>query len=222
MVATVTEEATAKRKRLPRAVREQQMMDAAVTVFARYGFHAASMEEVAEVAGISKPMLYLYLGSKEELFLACIRREADRIRTAIVSALDDDLPPDRALWHGVRAFYAVVAEHRDAWRVLHQQAPAHGDPFAAEVAALRSSIVDFVTVLIERAVAERRPRGRRRPTADDLGALAHSLVGACEALADWSVTRPDEDPDVTSARLMNFAWLGLDNLLRGTHWSRRR
>jgi hypothetical protein len=106
--------------------------------------------------------------------------------------------------------------------VLHQQAPAHGEPFAGEVAALRSAIVEFVTVLIERAVAERHPRGRRRPTTDDLGALAHSLIGACEALADWSVTRPDEDPEVTSARLMNFAWLGLDNLLRGTHWPRPR
>lgn len=219
-------EATTRRKRLPRAVREQQMMDAAVTVFARQGFHAASMDEVAERAGISKPMLYLYLGSKEELFLACIKREADRVRTAIVSALDHehgaDLPPDRALWYGLSAFFAVVAQHRDAWRVLHQQAPAHGEPFAGEVAALRSAIVEFVTVLIERAVAERHPRGRRRPTTDDLGALAHSLIGACEALADWSVTRPDEDPEVTSARLMNFAWLGLDNLLRGTHWPRPR
>jgi AcrR family transcriptional regulator len=222
----VSGEATTRRKRLPRAVREQQMMDAAVTVFARQGFHAASMDEVAERAGISKPMLYLYLGSKEELFLACIKREADRVRTAIVSALDDehgaDLPPDRALWYGLSAFFAVVARHRDAWRVLHQQAPAHGEPFAGEVAALRSAIVEFVTVLIERAVAERHPRGRRRPTTDDLGALAHSLIGACEALADWSVTRPDEDPEVTSARLMNFAWLGLDNLLRGTHWPRPR
>jgi AcrR family transcriptional regulator len=184
------------------------------------------MDEVAERAGISKPMLYLYLGSKEELFLACIKREADRVRTAIVSALDDehgaDLPPDRALWYGLSAFFAVVAQHRDAWRVLHQQAPAHGEPFAGEVAALRSAIVGFVTVLIERAVAERHPRGRRRPTTDDLGALAHSLIGACEALADWSVTGPDEDPEVTSARLMNFAWLGLDNLLRGTHWPRPR
>ena len=53
-----------------RAVREQQMIDAAVEVFSRSGFHAASMDDVADVAEISKPMLYLYLGSKEELFSA--------------------------------------------------------------------------------------------------------------------------------------------------------
>ncbi len=57
---------TASIKRLPRAVREQQMLDAAVKVFARRGFHAASMDEIAEVAGISKPMVYAYLGTKDD------------------------------------------------------------------------------------------------------------------------------------------------------------
>lgn len=197
------------------------MMDAAVAEFARRGYHAASMDEIAERAGISKPMLYLYLGSKEDLFLACIRREAHRVRTAVTSVLDDGLAPDDQLWTGLRAFFTVVAEHRDAWLVLHQQAPAHGDPFATEVAALRTSIVDFVAVLIRRSVAERAGARSRRRTVDDTAALAHALVGSCEALADWSVTA-DEDPDTTAARLMNFAWLGLDNLLRGERWATPR
>ncbi len=201
------------------------MMDAAVAIFAEQGYHAASMDDVADRAGISKPMLYLYLGSKEELFLACIRREADRVLTAVTSALDDELAPDQQLWHGLRAFYAVVAQHRDAWTVLHQQAPAHGEPFSTEVATLRTAIVAFVADLIRRAVAERDPgavtarRGARaRKVEQDVSALAHALVGACEALADWAVTRPGEDAEVTSARLMNFAWMGLDNLMHGSRW----
>ena len=52
-------------KRVPRAIREQQMLEAAVSVFGRLGFHAASMDEIAELAGISKPMVYAYLGTKE-------------------------------------------------------------------------------------------------------------------------------------------------------------
>ena len=52
-------------KRLPRAVREQQMLDAAVQVFSRRGFHAAGMDEIAELAGISKPMVYAYLGPRK-------------------------------------------------------------------------------------------------------------------------------------------------------------
>ncbi len=63
-------------KRLPRAVRERQMLDSAVRVFSRRGYHAASMDEIAEDAGISKPMVYAYLGTKEEVFLAALHREA--------------------------------------------------------------------------------------------------------------------------------------------------
>ncbi len=52
-------------KRLPRAVRERQMLDSAVRVFSRRGYHAASMDEIAEDAGISKPMVYAYLAPRK-------------------------------------------------------------------------------------------------------------------------------------------------------------
>ena len=65
-------------KRLPRAVREQQMLDAAVEMFSRNGYHETSMDVIAAEAEISKPMLYLYYGSKEELFGACLNRELSR------------------------------------------------------------------------------------------------------------------------------------------------
>ena len=73
-------------KRLPRAVREQQMLDAAVEVFSDNGFHDASMDSIAAKASISKPMLYLYYGSKDELFAACIHREGLRFVEAIAPA----------------------------------------------------------------------------------------------------------------------------------------
>jgi AcrR family transcriptional regulator len=59
-----------KSARVPRALREQQMLDAAVKVFSRRGFHAANMDEIAERSGVSKPMVYAYHGTKEELFVA--------------------------------------------------------------------------------------------------------------------------------------------------------
>lgn len=80
-----------KSKRVPRAVREQQMLDAAVLTFARRGYRAASMDEIAEVAGVSKPLVYLYLNSKEELFSAVIRRE----RAALVAAVTAAVQPGR-------------------------------------------------------------------------------------------------------------------------------
>src|SRR5512144_1650423 len=92
-------------KRLPRAVREQQMLDAAVKIFARRGFHAASMDEIAELAGVSKPMVYAYLGAKDELFLACLRREATLLLEAVASGVEPSARPDQQLWNGLRAFF---------------------------------------------------------------------------------------------------------------------
>ena len=75
-------------KRLPRAVREQQMLDAAVQMFSVNGYHETSMDAIAAKAEISKPMLYLYYGSKEELFGACLDRELTRFVEAVRANID--------------------------------------------------------------------------------------------------------------------------------------
>ena len=87
-------------KRVPRVVREQQMLDAAVRAFARRGYQHASMDDIAELAGVSKPLVYLYLNSKEELFAACLRREAASLVAAVRGAVERGAPPDRQLWSG--------------------------------------------------------------------------------------------------------------------------
>ncbi len=92
-----------KTTRMPRAVREQQMLDAAVRIFGRRGYMAASMDEIAELAGVSKPLVYLYLNSKEDLFSACIRREAIALTEAVRAGVRPELPADRQLWEGLRA-----------------------------------------------------------------------------------------------------------------------
>ena len=120
-----------KTKRMPREVREQQMLDAAVRTFGRRGYMAASMDEIAELAGVSKPLVYLYLNSKEDLFTACIRREAQALTEAVRTGVDPALPADRQLWDGLRAFFAHTADNPDGWSVLHLQARTHGEPFAA-------------------------------------------------------------------------------------------
>jgi AcrR family transcriptional regulator len=201
-------------KRLPRAVREQQMLDAAVRVFSRRGFHAASMDDVAEQAGISKPMVYAYLGTKEELFVACLHREGTRLMEAIARIVEPDLPVDEQLWRGLRAFFAFVGAHRDGWSVLYRQARGQ-DPFAAEAAAMRRRMVEVVAGLLGRAIES---SGRPLPEPDDLSTMAYALVGVAESLADWVVDHAEEDPDVTATRMMNFVWLGADDLLRGSRW----
>ncbi|MFD6612928.1 TetR/AcrR family transcriptional regulator [Micromonospora chalcea] len=200
-------------KRLPRAVREQQMLDAAVKVFSRRGFHAASMDEIADDAGISKPMVYAYLGTKEELFVACLHRESTRMMEAIAGAAAPDLPADERLWRGLRAFFGFVGAHRDGWAVLYRQARG-SQPFAVELAAMRGRLVEVVAGMLDHAL---RAAGRE-VGATDLEVVAYALVGASESLADWLADHPEADAGKTATRMMNVAWLGADQLLRGVTW----
>ncbi|MFC5675117.1 TetR/AcrR family transcriptional regulator [Streptomyces incanus] len=219
-----------KSKRMPRAVREQQMLDAAVQTFGQRGYMAASMDEIAELAGVSKPLVYLYLNSKEDLFIACIRREAKALVEAVRAGVRPVLPADRQLWAGLTAFFTHTARHPDGWAVLHLQARTHGEVFAAEVAAMRADIVTFVTELILAAAREALPQAlgcaRAGGTPMDphlpsgeVAGLAEALVGAAEALADWANNAPGVTARQASATLMNFAWAGLGDLMAGRPWS---
>lgn len=204
-------------RRLPRAIREQQVLDAAVSVFSRRGYHAASMDEIAETAGISKPMIYAYLGAKEDLFAASIRREADRMMAAVAAVAADDVPPEQVLWLALRAFFGFVDTYRESWSMLYRQARGEGGSLAGELASIRERNVEIVSALLHRA---RSVHGSEhtRGTDTDLTAFAHALVGASEALADWMLDHPEQRPEVVASRLMNFAWLGFGDLLRGQVW----
>ncbi|MFJ4585366.1 TetR/AcrR family transcriptional regulator [Streptomyces echinatus] len=206
-----------KTKRMPRAVREQQMLDAAVRIFGQRGYMAASMDEIAELAGVSKPLVYLYLNSKEDLFTACIRREAAALTAAVRAGVRQELPADRQLWEGLRAFFAHTAEHPDGWSVLHLQARTHGETFAAEVAAMRAELVTFVTRLV--VVAAREAHRDPDLPEREVAGLAEALVGAAESLAAWANATPGVTARQAAATLMNFAWSGLGTLMSGRVWA---
>ncbi|MFF9274935.1 TetR/AcrR family transcriptional regulator [Streptomyces griseosporeus] len=206
-----------KTKRMPRAVREQQMLDAAVRIFGQRGYMAASMDDIAELAGVSKPLVYLYLNSKDDLFLAVIRREAAALTEAVRTAVRLDQPADRRLWDGLLAFFTHTARHPDAWSVLHLHARTHGEPFAAEVTAMRAGIVTFVTQLI--AVAAREAHRNPDLAEREVAGLAEALVGAAESLAAWANTGDGVGARQAAATLMNFAWAGLGSLMAGRPWS---
>lgn len=205
-------------KRLPREVRERQILDAAVEVFSRGGYHSASMDEISEVAGISKPMIYTYLGSKEDLFTACIRREATRLLEAITEGIKPDLPPDVQLWHGLRSFFDFVGANRDSWHVLHRQASVQGGPFTEELAAMRSRAISLVAALLVDSASTARSAGVGEAATHSGEALAAALVGAGESLADWWLDHPEESASTVSVRLMNLAWMGFGDLFDGRVW----
>src|SRR5262249_2967231 len=161
----------------------------------RRGFHAASMDEIAEIAGISKPMVYAYLGTKEDLFTACLHREATRMVEAVVAGGGDSTRPAGQLGRGVRGFLSFVGTDRAGWPVLYRQSGV-GEPFASEWVAMRDRMVEIVSLLLARAVAG--AGGPGGPA--DIEPVTYALVGAAESMADWLVDRPTEDPGRTAAR----------------------
>ncbi|WP_344108182.1 TetR/AcrR family transcriptional regulator [Nocardiopsis rhodophaea] len=195
-----------KHKRLPRQVREQQMIDAAVQVFSRVGYHTASVDEIAEAAGVSKPMVYVYLGSKEGLFTSCIHREADRLVDAVRSAVRRDVAPEQRLWEGLRAFFRFVADNRESWKVLYQQARSQGEPFSKEVTQARCRVMDEITALV--VAGTEMPDGERIISEKDAEILARIAAGAADALTDWLLEHPAESPEELTMRVMEIARIG--------------
>ncbi|NEA40967.1 TetR/AcrR family transcriptional regulator [Streptomyces sp. SID11385] len=204
-------------RRMPRAEREREMLDAAVRVIGRRGYQAASMDEIAEAAGVSKPLVYLYLHSKEALFTACVEREARTLVASISEAVGQEDPADRQLWSGLLAFFRYADERADGWRVLHIQSRTHGEPFARLADAMRARVLGFVTALLTRAA--RAADGTRDLGEHEITGLSHALVGAAESLATRAAEDPALTPTASARTLMDFAWTGLGGLVAGERWA---
>jgi AcrR family transcriptional regulator len=176
-----------RRGRVPRDLRLAQVLGLAEELFAEHGYTAASMDELARRAGVSKPMIYNLVGSKEELFRTCMDRTADELATRIRGAVAGETDLRRLLASGARAWFDYVAEHRALWTALL----GGGDsPMSAEIDHIRRRQADLVAAIL----AEAAPAS---PPPVLLEAVAHLLNGAFEAVTRWWA----DHPDITTAAL---------------------
>jgi AcrR family transcriptional regulator len=175
-------------ERLARADREHLMLQAAGEAFATHGFHSSSMDEIARAAGITKPMLYRYFGSKEGLYAAYLRLTGHELVESVRALDTRGQPPQARLRAGLAAFLTYVEEHRAGWTVLHGETTAPTDAgVVREVAELRGRIVRMLITLFE----------------DE--AFAHAFTGAAESLATWWVNQPRPSIDDAIETLMSIA-----------------
>ena len=187
-------------KRLPRAVREQQMLDAAVQMFSVNGYHETSMDVIAAEAQISKPMLYLYYGSKEELFGACLSRELSRFIEAVREDIDLKQSPHDLLRSTILSVLHYIDANRASWIVLYTQATS-SQAFAHTVRDAREKVVELVGRLLQ--------SGTRNPEPDtDFDMIAVALVGAGEAVAN-RVSTGDAEVNDAAELMINLFWRGL-------------
>jgi AcrR family transcriptional regulator len=175
-------------QRLARPDRERLMLGAAGDAFSTQGFHRSSMDEIARAAGVTKPMLYRYFGSKEDLYAAYLRMTGRELVDRVRAPETRDQSPQARLRAGLRAFLTYVEEHRAGWTVLHGESTAPTDAhIACEIAALRTRIVAMLTTLF----------------GDE--ALAVAFAGATESLATWWLSQPQPSIDEATDVLMNIA-----------------
>jgi AcrR family transcriptional regulator len=175
-------------ERLARVERERLMLRAAGEAFATHGFHGSSMDEIARAAGITKPMLYRYFGSKDGLYAAYLEMTGHELVDNVRAPESRGQSPEVRLRAGLRAFLTYVKEHRAGWTVLHGETTAPTDAqIAREVAELRKRIIRMLTTLF----------------GDE--AFAHAFTGAAESLATWWVNEPNPSIDEASAILMKIA-----------------
>jgi AcrR family transcriptional regulator len=187
-------------KRLPRAVREQQMLDAAVQMFSVNGYHETSMDTIAAEAQISKPMLYLYYGSKEDLFGACLNREMNRFVNGVRAGIDFTQSPKDLLRNTIGSFLRYIDENRASWIVMYTQATS-SQAFADTVREGREQMIELVAGLVR--------VGTRSPRSDaEIEIMAVALVGAGEAVASRLSTGVI-DVDAAAEIMIDLFWLGL-------------
>jgi AcrR family transcriptional regulator len=207
----------APKRRLTAEERRTGILDAALAVFSRRGYHAASIDDIATEAGVSKALIYEHFASKQELYADLIARNARELTQRVAGALSGveiDATVDR-LATGLEAFFAFVEERRDGWRMLFRDS---SDP---ESAAVLDRMVSQVTAEVT-ALISQDPGARRLTRVEDersLRLLAEMLVGGAQSMANWWTDHPDAPRSQMVEIAMDFAWLGLERLSRGERWS---
>ena len=206
------------RARVPRAVREREMLAVASRIFRERGYEQASMDEIAAAARVTKPLVYSYFGSKEELFAQCVRQAGIDLRASVRAAADPagDLPPDRRMYAGLLAVFTGIERNREAWDLLY---PLEGQAPGGALGARAVHGVSAMAELVEELMADSaRAQGLDDAMVAQTAPMARALSGAVIALTDWWRAHPEEPVELQALRAMNFAWRGFEQLLEGRLW----
>jgi AcrR family transcriptional regulator len=186
---------------MPRADREQQMLDVAERAFAERGYQGVSMDDIAEQVGVTKPMLYEYFGSKEGLLLACMARSRAELYDRTRAAMDGAADPKDMLWRGLVAYFEFVDAHAQAYAVLAQEPKVLPAATVEALETTRRQQADLISPLLN-AFAPGVP-------AATVEAYAEMIIGACERLGLWRLRHPEVTAEGAARHMMNFSWYGL-------------
>ena len=178
-------------------------MGVARELFAQRGYEATSVEEIAERAGVSKPVVYEHFGNKDSLYAEVADREVRALVDRIKEALSPG-HPRRTIVRAVEAFLRYIEDETAGFGILVRDAPA-----GTGGGALPSVLDEVAQAVEELLVTELESRGYSRKMAP---ILARSLVGMIALPGQWWNVAGGPGREYVAAQIVNLAWNGLGAL----------
>ncbi len=187
--------------RLPRTARRFQLLGAAREVFVAQGYHAAAMDEIAERAGVSKPVLYQHFPGKLELYLALLDEHATKLVTSVQEALASTTDNHARIARSVRAYFDFVNDPSGAHQLVLESdlrsVPAVRQRIETAFAQCVRSIA--ATIVADTGL-----------TQDEADLLAVGLVGLAETASRWWLVRGGTVAKERAIESMvELAWRGI-------------
>jgi AcrR family transcriptional regulator len=187
--------------RLPRRERRQQLMSAALEVFVAQGYHAAAMDDIAERAGVSKPVLYQHFPGKFELYLALLDASCDAIIANCKAALASTHDNKKRVQATIDAFYAYVAHDTGAFRLVFESDLTNDASVRQHLERVTVECADAIAAVIEEDTGLPGPASRL---------LAVSLVGMAQVSARfWLADEAGISRDDAVALVSGLLWRGI-------------
>ena len=188
--------------RLSAADRREQLLGVAVHVFAQKGFHNASMNDVADAAGVTKPVLYQHFSSKRELYIATLETVGEEMITAIRNATHKAPSGREKTTAGMIAYFEWVMTNPDSFLLLFGSGTRRDEEFAAVSARIESTTAEMIAPLI---AADVDPAQQR--------VLAHALIGMSEGVSRHLLQSGKKfSPNEVGEQLATLAWAGLRSI----------
>lgn len=190
--------------RLPAAERRRQLLSVACSVLAQRGYHSTTMTDIADAAGVTKPVLYQHFDSKRDLYRTVLEDIGARLEAVIVeSASAAPTPRDRAE-AGIRAYAKFVEEDSDGFELLFSGTNRQDAEWALITSAVEQSLAHAVASMIDVPTI----------SADRRQVLANGIIGMAESMMRYAKAEPDVDfsRDQLAEDITSLAWSGLRGL----------
>ena len=191
--------------RLPRSARRKQLLAAAQQVFVANGYHAAAMDDIAERAGVSKPVLYQHFPGKLDLYLALLDQSCEEVITSCAEALESTDDNKQRVAATMTAFYEYVASEEGAFRLVFESDLTNEAAVRERIDRVTSACAELIAPLIEDDT--KLPAAQAR-------LLAVSLVGMGQVSARFwlderMLERNGIDQHQAAALVAGLAWRGI-------------